>query len=662
VAQVDEVQFIQVTTEKIFVFAFNNKFTNNTDEFKALSSHECFVNGEKITIVDHFENNVLVVGSKGSVLSVEIKDGRVLLVKRIELKQISAVTLSKHHIAIAKWQDPYIFIHDRSTLSQIYKISIPQPGVFSLRFQNLNNEDYLFCGTFEGSLATYKYSYMVTNPFEHNFQILEENHFTYGVTPVHVQEFFYQNKPFVFIGCDSPSVLYLNNNKKIVSTHILRENIQELHCLRFHVKEYALAFIENTVQIVSLETDDKVLVKTLPFARKEYINFVKHVAEYNSFVLGLNTQNVQFTEGSMSVALYDGNSYLPINQQVTLDDAEIQCLDIFQVGNAKILFVGGGRFSTKKGFAFFYKVTPEGIVKIQEIFYEKYVRDVDMLLDTYIVVALASTIKIIKMKEDEPGNHVLSGNNIAFEEILSKTIDTARMRINCFEHFVLSVDEIKGVNLFLYNTDDNKLVKVGASMRSAMDNEIGYILESDTLLLSCIGKVKMLKRNRHADTESERLTFNIRACINLNDTITALKKESITLFENYNLQNGTSNTIIPSQPLDYFVYGTEKGNVGVIMMIPETTFQFLKNLQDIILSEITNSNAFGSNYVLWRSHLDPQTNERNESAGFIDGDVLKRFLTFSQIRMQNVLDKMSHKTKPSLTDIVHLIDKFNKFI
>ena len=63
------------------------------------------------------------------------------------------------------------------------------------------------------------------------------------------------------------------------------------------------------------------------------------------------------------------------------------------------------------------------------------------------------------------------------------------------------------------------------------------------------------------------------------------------------------NSIIPLAFLDYLIYGTEKGCVGSIIILPERTFKFLKDLQDCILSDIVNPNTFGLNYTNWRSVL-----------------------------------------------------------
>jgi len=224
------------------------------------------------------------------------------------------------------------------------------------------------------------------------------------------------------------------------------------------------------------------------------------------------------------------------------------------------------------------------------------------------------------------------------------------------------VDAIKGISLYLYNKDDNKLVKIGTSMRNMIDHELGCLIDENVVMVSCDNKVKMMRRNKHGDTESERLSFQIKATLNLNDTISCLQKESIKLFENYSLNSLSTDSVIPTISLDYIVYGTEKGSVGVIVILPEKTYLFLKDLQECILCEITNPNSFGSNYMSWRCSVDGLLNERNEPQGFIDGDILKRFITYSQKHMQEILDKMSSINKPPIADILLLIERLNKFI
>ena len=76
------------------------------------------------------------------------------------------------------------------------------------------------------------------------------------------------------------------------------------------------------------------------------------------------------------------------------------------------------------------------------------------------------------------------------------------------------------------------------------------------------------------------------------------------LFENNTPnQMDIESSIIPLTPLDYLVYGTEKGCVGSMIILPEKTYQFLKDLQDCILSDIVNPNTFGTDYANWRSFI-----------------------------------------------------------
>lgn len=73
------------------------------------------------------------------------------------------------------------------------------------------------------------------------------------------------------------------------------------------------------------------------------------------------------------------------------------------------------------------------------------------------------------------------------------------------------------------------------------------------------------------------------------------------------MENGSRNLAMPMKtvsylsniPLNYFVYGTMKGSVGVVAIIPEKVYELLHDLQDSILADMPK--GFGMDYNKWRS-------------------------------------------------------------
>ena len=507
VCLVDDENFIQITSNHINLFSIND---NMMDDNEFILKDNFALNGdEKVISCDTYDDQIVFITQKNKIYSAIIKDSKIIIINSIDAKdQILSVGISKNHVAIALWKCKTINIYDFTSLNLVYQRELSKSGIKSIKFLSFNGENqYIFCGNFDGSFVALRYSFMI-DIIDHNFNILEESSYTFGSTPLNLQGLIYGGKRYLFVGCDTPMLVYLSNyNNKLANIHILKENVFELHKIQIQEKEYVLTLIDNTVNLGFLEDDDKVLVKSLPIHIKDSVNFVVHISDINSFIAGINYLNSDFTEGIGHINIYDGNSFMLMNS-IRLDDSEICCMKDIVVYETKFLIVGGGNVSNRKGFLILFKILPEGLVKIQEKFYEKYVIDVDMLMDEFIIIGQNSTLRILKIKEEIRGdNKYHIQGNVILEEILVKNIDTARMRMTCEKNMILSVDAIKGISLFIYNKNDNKLVKFGTSMRSTIDNEIGCIIDENVIFMSCQGKFKVLHRNKDGDHESERLSF-----------------------------------------------------------------------------------------------------------------------------------------------------------
>jgi CPSF A subunit region. len=53
-------------------------------------------------------------------------------------------------------------------------------------------------------------------------------------------------------------------------------------------------------------------------------------------------------------------------------------------------------------------------------------------------------------------------------------------------------------------------------------------------------------------------------------------------------------------PIDYIVFGTIRGSIGVVAILPENVFTLLNDLQTSILADLPK--GFGNNYTKWRSY------------------------------------------------------------
>ncbi len=61
-----------------------------------------------------------------------------------------------------------------------------------------------------------------------------------------------------------------------------------------------------------------------------------------------------------------------------------------------------------------------------------------------------------------------------------------------------------------------------------------------------------------------------------------------------------SSKSLSNIPLDYVVFGTIRGSIGVVAVLPENVYTLLNDLQSSILADLPK--GFGNNYSKWRSY------------------------------------------------------------
>ena len=202
-----------------------------------------------------------------------------------------------------------------------------------------------------------------------------------------------------------------------------------------------------------------------------------------------------------------------------------------------------------------------------------------------------------------------------------------------------------------------------------------------------------------------------KASINLREAIFSMEDGHKTL--NLPLKYSTEFSKIP---LNYVVYGTVKGSVGVVATLPEKLHELLIDLQNSILADLPK--GFGMNYNSWRSfkvrmqkivfafirtlinfqmhlrciqlkyvetlvlmdwfvffyiptiykiqNLTPfqkrTTHEVYQTKGFVDAEVIKRVKDYSPPKLEKVLNGMSSLDKPSANELFLLIDTLTRKI
>lgn len=100
-----------------------------------------------------------------------------------------------------------------------------------------------------------------------------------------------------------------------------------------------------------------------------------------------------------------------------------------------------------------------------------------------------------------------------------------------------------------------------------------------------------------------------------------------------------------------FTFATLHGSIGTVKTISVESFQFFSMIQDSILDEIQNIGNL--DYHVWRRYKPKMNTPGIENQMFLDGDILKQFLSMSESSKQKVLASLAQY---SAADIENLIN------
>ena len=198
---------------------------------------------------------------------------------------------------------------------------------------------------------------------------------------------------------------------------------------------------------------------------------------------------------------------------------------------------------------------------------------------------------------------------------------------------------------------------------SQYQNNLLYISDID-------GNIITLEKNNQPKSDQEKFKFERRAYFNLGERINSLvmtniknhklfllssennKSDIIDFNDNYDEDNNNDN----EEELKVTYFGTLEGSIGIIISLNKEIFEFLKNLQNLIIKKMNNYGNF--NYQKWRSFKDGLI--LKTSKGFIEGDIIENFLNFDETYKNNLLNELNYPWNKSYNDVINIIETLAK--
>ena len=498
---------VQVLKDQVLLFAVSEMVGDvfalkDRKDLSQLSSH--------ILFAECFENTLyLYTGSQKLLIYNIAEDGLQQKTSKDLSFRPSCFTVGKNYIVFASWGSDEVSFYDKEALVEVGNLKLKVSGIKSLKISSLGRADanYLFIGFMDGSLKVVKYTFMVAES-DHNITTQDEYSYFLGTTAIVLKEILYNGRVSIFAGCDTPSLIYLNKDENLVSVNIHGYEIKNVEIIEILGQKYFGFITEGSFNLALSDSDDKIHVKSLPIDCENEILFSISIDEYNLLILAINT------EEQSAINLYDINSY-DVIKAIPLEGREITSIVPYSINDFKGIVVGVNWVNKDEGQIITFEVHPNGLSKIQEIDFDREVYYMNNFMENYIAVALGGFIKILKMSKEEGTDTAFhKRENYYLQEIYSKPSFALPCYLDTYNNYMLIVDHIKGLFLYLYNEEDNKLALIGQSVVNALNNQMGLIIDENNFILNKEGSLQVLRRNRNGENEGDRLLFQVNMSLN----------------------------------------------------------------------------------------------------------------------------------------------------
>lgn len=494
--------FLQVTSQGVALFHVQEMKIVHVESTKSDFVQE---NGEILLSV-HFDRDLYLLTTKDLLLGYNTRSIKLEKKQNVSLvKQPSSMHANKKHLFMSFWNDKYLHVYDRETLTEVHSINVDREGISSVISTNLGSENnlYLFVGFLDGLVKISQYTFMQDGK-DHNIEVSDKKSYRFGSQPIVFQEANFKEKKRIFALSDNSALFYLNEQGQPAHLSLLIANVRKLTLFEEFEENTCFTLIDGELGISKIELYDKVQAKHLPIESGCEVKLILPYLEESVYVAA-----VQATDQAISyLKCYDSNSYLEIDDPITYEDMEITSLLKFEYEEFRGILVSlAGQAS---GLVDIYEFTQNRLNHKQSINYAKEALVMARMLDRYVAVAVKSTIVVLeieKVKNEE--NENFDQQAYHFAEIATKAGFSLIQHIETYNNYVLVVDNIKGLHLFSFDTEDYKFVLVSVSMKNALGSRVGCIVDENLFVLSTEGIIRIFKKTIQTEADTQRTVLTV---------------------------------------------------------------------------------------------------------------------------------------------------------
>ena len=112
------------------------------------------------------------------------------------------------------------------------------------------------------------------------------------------------------------------------------------------------------------------------------------------------------------------------------------------------------------------------------------------------------------------------------------------------------------------------------------------------------------------------------------------------------------NVINKEDKVNIIFFVTLEGTLGQIIQINKEVFLFLKELQNFLIKNSENIGGF--DYNNWKMFRYGKI--KKESEGFIEGDLIEKFLNNDEIFKKKILKDLNYNWNKQYNEIIHILE------
>jgi DNA damage-binding protein 1 len=229
--------------------------------------------------------------------------------------------------------------------------------------------------------------------------------------------------------------------------------------------------------------------------------------------------------------------------------------------------------------------------------------------------------------------------------------NTNIITISNSEQYIIISDIGRSIGIYCFSLDDYKFSELyrDNSHTWAYSN---IQVSDDTFYITDIeGNIISLRKNTLTKEENDPLKLEKIAYYNFGERINSMILTKIKNKDLFYLSN-ENNDYDSDDKVNIIFFVTLEGSLGQIIQINKEVYLFLEALQNFLLKKSENIGGF--NYDNWKKFRNGMN--KNESKGFIEGDLIENFLNNDEIYKKQVLKDLDYNWNKQYDEIIHILE------